>query len=273
MEKYSVLMSIYKNDNAQFFKEAIESMLTQTIKPDEIVIVEDGELTNELYLLLDKLRKMYPSIIRRCRNKHNRGLGIALRNGLKVCRNELIVRMDSDDISIPQRCELQLQYMEKNPEVDIVGGQIEEFIGSVDNIVGKRIVPTEHKELLEYTKKRCPFNHVSVMFRKSSVLDVGNYIELHYNEDYYLWIRMALAGKRFGNLDQTLVKVRVGEDMYRRRGGLAYFKSEEKLQWYMLRHSMISPLRYCFNTLIRFVLQVLTPNRLRGVLFKILARR
>ena len=157
--------------------------------------------------------------------------------------------------------------------MDIVGGQISEFIDSPDNIVGKRIVPTDNEDILGYMKQRCAFNHMTVMFRKQSVLRVGNYQDWFWNEDYYLWVRMMLAGCKFANLPDTLVNVRVGKDMYARRGSMKYFKSEEGIQRYMLQHHLISFPRYLYNVTGRFIIQVLMPNWLRGFVFRTLFRK
>lgn len=162
MEKYSVLMSLYIKEKPEYLRLAVDSMLNQTVKPDEIVIVEDGPLTDALYAVLDE----YGDKITRVRNEKNLGLGLALNLGLKVCRNELVARMDTDDISKPERCEVQLHYFEQHPETDIVGGDIAEFIGDESNIVGKRMVPQTNAEIREYMKKRCAFNHMSVMYKK-----------------------------------------------------------------------------------------------------------
>ena len=269
MEKYSVLMSLYKKEHPEYLRLAIDSMLNQTVKPDEIVLVEDGPLTDELYAVEDEYKDKLTIVV----NEKNLGLGLALNEGLKVCRNELVARMDTDDISKPDRCEKQLEYFAAHPKTTILGGQIEEFIDSLGNIVGKREVPQTDEDLKRYMKKRCPFNHMTVMFKKSDVMKVGNYQDWFWNEDYYLWIRMALADCIFANLPKVLVQVRVGEEMYARRGGLKYFRSEEKMQRLMLQNSLISVSRYLINTGERLILQVLMPTRLRGWIFKNFARR
>lgn len=270
--KYSVLMSIYIKENPDYFKKSLDSMLNQTIKPDEIILVEDGPLTSELYAVIEEYKKSNPDCIKTVVNETNLGLGLALRKGLEHCKNELVARMDTDDIAINTRCEKQLVFMSEHPDVDIVGGQIEEFIGNENNIVGKRIVPCDDQSLKEYTKKRCPFNHMTVMFRKKAVQAAGDYMDLHFNEDYYLWIRMAKNNAVFANIKETLVFVRVDENMYQRRGGLKYFKSEKALQNLMLKSNMITLSRYVVNTGMRFVLQVMMPNKLRGIIFRLFAR-
>lgn len=165
----------------------------------------------------------------------NKGLGNALRVAVLECQNELIARMDSDDIAIADRFEKQIRFFSADESLAICGGQIEEFIDDIKNIVGKRVVPETDSELKEYSKRRCPFNHMTVVFRKSAVCEVGNYQDWFWNEDYYLWIRMALAQMKFANLPDTLVYVRVGKDMYSRRGGKKYFKSEVELQRFLLQ--------------------------------------
>lgn len=268
MEKYSVLMSLYKKEKPEYLRLAIDSMLNQTVKPDEIVLVEDGPLTDELYAVLDE----YGDKLTRVRNEKNLGLGLALNVGLRACRNELVARMDTDDISKPERCEEQLQYFEQHPETDIVGGDIAEFIGDESNIVGKRVVPQSNEEIREYMKKRCALNHVSVMYKKSSVQTAGGYQDWFWNEDYYLWIRMWLNGAVFGNTGTVLVNVRTGKEMYQRRGGKKYFKSEKGLQDYMLEHKMINRTTYLENVAKRFIVQKMLPNSVRGWVFRKFAR-
>lgn len=272
MQQYSVLMSLYRNENPEHLQLSLDSMVTQTVKPDEIVLVEDGELTPELYSVVDRFKKRYPDIMHIVKNEKNLGLGLSLRKGVLACRNELIVRMDTDDIAIADRCEKQLDFFEKNKDIAILGGQIEEFIVNVDNITGKRIVPTKDSELKYFMKKRCPFNHVTVMFKKSDIISVGNYQEWFCNEDYHLWIRLADANKKFANLSEVLVCVRIGEEMYARRGGMRYFQSELGIQNLLLKKKYIGILRYLVNISERFAVQVLMPNNIRGMLYKKFAR-
>ena len=273
MEKYSVLMSLYWKERPEYLRSALDSMVSQTVLPDEIVLVEDGPLTEELYAVVKEYREKNPGLFHPVVNEKNLGLGPALAAGLQECRNELVARMDTDDISLPDRCEKQLRAMEEDPGLAVVGGQIEEFVDETDRIVGKRVVPCTDEEIRAYLTKRCPFNHVAVMLRKSSVLEVGNYVECFWNEDYHLWVRLALSGARFANLPETLVKVRTGRDMYRRRGGRKYFQSEKQIQKMMLDHDLIGLPRYCVNVLERFVMQILLPSRIRGFVFRLLARK
>lgn len=226
--KFSVLMSVYKNDISEYLNQAIESVLNQTIKPNEIVIVVDGSISIELKDILEKYKEKY-DIFKIIYLKENQGLGDALRIGLKYCTYNIVARMDSDDISVPNRFEKQVQEFEKDKDLDIVGGQIYEFIDNKENIICSREVPLENDDIYKYAKKRCPFNHVTVMFKKDSVLNSGGYLKWYNNEDYYLWIRMMESKSKFKNVPEYLVYVRVGNEMYQRRGGIQYFKSEYRI--------------------------------------------
>lgn len=269
---FSVAMSVYKSDNAVFFSRALDSITeSQTVIPNEIVLVVDGPVSKEINDVIGKYTKKY-GIFKVIRLKKNVGLGRALKVAIENSTYDLIARMDSDDISVPTRFEEQLRYFELNPETDVLGGDITEFIGEENNIVGKRVVPLTNDSIREFMKERCGMNHVSVMYKKEAVKQAGGYQDLFWNEDYYLWIRMWLNNAVFANTGSALVNVRVGEDMYRRRGGSKYFKSEKKLQDYMLKYGMISYPLYIKNIAKRFVIQKLMPSNIRGFIFRIFAR-
>lgn len=269
---FSVAISVYKSDDPKFFDRALFSITEmQTIKPDEIVLVVDGPVCEELNRVIEKYERLY-SIFHIIRLEKNGGLGNALKIAVESSKCDLIARMDSDDVSLPTRFEQQLRYFEEHPEVDIVGGDITEFIGDESNIVGKRVVPKTNEEIREYMKKRCALNHVSVMYKRDAVQGAGGYQDWFCNEDYYLWIRMWLNHAVFANTGSILVNVRVGKEMYQRRGGWKYFKSEAKLQSFMLKKGVIRVPRYLVNVSERLILQVLVPNKVRGFLFQKLAR-
>ena len=272
MEKYSVLMSLYIKEKPEYLKLAVDSMARQTLKPDEIVIVLDGEITKEQREVLEACSLEYPDLIKIVGYEQNQGLGFALNFGLSHCRNELVARMDTDDIARAQRCERQLKLFEKNPDLDMIGSSIQEFVETPGNVAGKRCVPVESDQIEKYLKTRCPFNHMTVMFKKSAVLAAGGYKDWFWNEDYYLWLRMFLNGCKFQNIEECLVDVRVGRDMYKRRGGMKYFKSEAKLQGFMLKNKIIGLPTYAVNVAKRLIVQVLLPNWLRGWVFKKFAR-
>lgn len=271
--KFSVITSVYKNDKPEYVRLALDSMLVnQTIKPAEIVLVQDGPVPAELSSLLNEYECKYAGVMNIIRLEKNGGLGNALQLGTKTAKYDLVARMDSDDICLPNRFEKQLAYMEQHQDCDIVGGQMTEFIGEPTNIVGKRNVPLSDNDIKEYMKSRCALNHVTVMFRKSAVLKAGNYQDWFWNEDYYLWVRMWLKGCAFGNVSDTLVNVRSGADQYARRGGMKYFKSEKGIQRYMLDNHLINGGGYLINVTKRLIVQVLLPNSIRGWVFRHFAR-
>lgn len=205
--------------------------------------------------------------------EQNEGHGNARRKGLSECRNEIVALMDADDICLPYRFEKQLMFFLQDPNLSIVGGQIAEFIGDVDNVVGIRQVPIDDNGIKAYMKKRCPMNQVTVMFRKKELERAGGYIDWYCEEDYYLWARMALKGCLFANLPDVLVNVRVGDAMSVRRGGIKYFKSEVRMQRFLLENRLISLSQYLYNVAIRFGGEVLAPNWLRTKLFSLFRTR
>ena len=269
--KFSVSMCVYGKDNPDWFQIATDSILNQTCPPDEVVLVVDGPVPSELNSVIAACEQN--SVFNVIRLPENMGHGEARRTGLAACKNELVAIMDADDISASTRFEKQLAAFAADPELAIVGGNITEFIGEPENVVGARVVPGDDADIKVYMKKRCPMNQMTVMFKKSQVEAVGGYLDWYCEEDYYLWLRMALADMKFANLPDTLVNVRVGADMYRRRGGVRYFKSERRLQKYMRKNGIIGFGTYLSNVIKRLIVQVLLPNRVRGWVFKKFARR
>lgn len=267
--KFSVAMCVYGGDNAEYFSQAVDSISNQTYLPDEVVLVVDGPLPESL----DEIICKYESkpLFHVIRFKENQGHGNARRAGLAACKNDLVALMDADDVSLPNRFEEQIKYF-AHEKIDVVGGNISEFIGDESNIVAYRKVPLTDSEIKEYMKKRCPLNQVTVMFKKAIYEKAGGYIDWYCDEDYYLWLRMMQNGAIFANTGSVLVNVRVGADMYRRRGGMKYFKSEAKLQKYMLDNRIIGFTTYFINVCKRLIVQVLMPNSIRGWLFKKFAR-
>lgn len=269
---FSVAISVYKNDKPRDFDRALESITSlQTVKPTEIVLIVDGPVTDEINEVIVKYESIYP-VFNTIRLSENRGLGNALRIAVETAKCELIARMDSDDIAMPNRFEEQLKMFAEDARLDIVGGDISEFIGEEDNVVAYRKVPMTDVEIKSYMKVRCPFNHMTVMYKKSAVFKAGGYLDLFWDEDYYLWIRMLENGAVMANTGTILVNVRTGADMYARRGGKRYFQSEKYLQKYMLEHKMIGYSTYISNIAKRLVVQRCLPNWLRGWVFRKFAR-
>lgn len=210
--KYSVLMSLYKKEKAEYLRIALDSMLNQTVTPDEIVLVEDGPLTDELYAVLEE----YP-MLHRVKNETNLGLGLALNVGLKECRNELVARMDTDDCSKPNRCEMQLARFAEKPYLTVVGSHIDEFVGDISNVISQRIVPTTSEKIYSFAKRRSAFNHPAVMYSKTAVLENNGYADLKRNQDVDLFGRMQFAGYKAENIDEALLWFRSSDELAKRR--------------------------------------------------------
>ncbi len=265
-QEFSVLMSVYKNDIAENVVTAVRSIINQTAPPAQVVIVIDGEIPQECDDALSALKDEYP-IIELYPLEQNVGLGNALKEGMLHCRYELVARMDSDDIAVEDRFAKQLAMFEDDDQLSIVGSDIAEFIGDKDNVVSIRDVPAGHEEICQYLKKRCPFNHMTVMFRKSEVEKAGGYLHWFYNEDSYLWARMYLAGCKFANIKENLVFARINEATFYRRGGKKYYISERDLFKFMLNKNIISKGEYRKSCFLRYIIQVLMPNWLRKFVF------
>ena len=217
MQNYSVLMSVYYKEKAEYLELAIESMLKQTVPPEQFVIVEDGKLTEELEQVIIRYEKQDPNLFTIVRLDENRGLGLALDEGMKYCRNELIARMDSDDISMPERCEKELVVFEAHHELDIISGAINEFKNNINNVVSVRRVPESEDEIKKQMRRRSAFNHPAVMFKKSSVIRAGGYGDSARKEDHDLFSRMVFGGCCTYNLQETVLYYRIDDDNIKRR--------------------------------------------------------
>lgn len=272
--KYSVLMSVYKNDSPKYLKYALRSIYEdQTRKPDEIVVVFDGPLSKELYLILSEFKKGKEHIVHYYPLKENRGLGLALKYGSLKCNGDYIFRMDSDDISDPMRFETQIAYIEKHKEIDVLGTDIAEFNKS-PNELNKRVraCPAKHEEIKKMGKKRNPMNHVSVCIKKSALLKSGGYKSLLLLEDYYLWLRMIVAGCKFANINESLVYVRVGNGFTSKRGSKERIYGWKILQKYMIKHGMINRFEGVIN-MISIWIFVNTPVWLKKLLYEKVLRK
>ncbi len=273
MQAYSVLMSVYRNEKPAFFRRAIESMLQQTVPPTEFVIVCDGPLTQELTQVIDFFCQTHRELFRIVKLPENKGLGLALRAGLEACSCELVARMDTDDVSVPDRLEKQLEKLTLEEDLSAVGGQISEFEGEEANILDYRVVPLTCEDIRRRAAGRNPMNHVTVVMKKSHVLRAGSYCHAPGFEDYHLWVRMLKAGQKLANIDHVCCNVRVDSNMYGRRGGWRYFKSSLEMEKFLYRQGFIGVARLWINVTVRFLGTVVCPNRLRSFLFKKIMRK
>lgn len=269
--EFSVLMSVYFKENPLYLEQALDSVFNQTIQPNEVILIEDGKLTLELDKVISKYETKYSNILRVVKYEQNRGLGIALRDGLLECSNEIVFRMDTDDICVKNRFEKQLEIF-KNKNVDIVGSNIREYDENMKNVTGMRIVPETDDMIKKMAKKRNPMNHVTVAYRKSKVIDAGNYQDMPYFEDYYLWVRMINNNCKFYNIQDVLVNVRGGKDMIKRRGGKKYIEPILNFEKSLLDLKLINKFEYFQNITTR-IIGALIPNGFRDVAYKILLRK
>lgn len=270
--KFSVLMSLYLKEKPEYLNEALKSVINQTVKPNEIVIVYDGPITTELKSVVEQYVTNNPGLIKIIDNPENKGLGLALADGVPQCTYELIARMDTDDICRKDRFEKQLEEFVKDPRLDICGSHILEFEEKEENIVARRRVPLVDKDIKEYQKRRDGFNHVSVMFKKKSVLAAGNYQSCLLMEDTLLWANMFMNGAKGKNIDDYLVYVRIGKDMYERRGGFDYYKKYKAGRRKVYETGYISWVDYKMTLIVQFIVAAI-PNRVRGFVFKNLLHR
>lgn len=230
--EYSVLMSVYYKENPQYLNLSIESMLNQTISPNEFVLVEDGPLTSELEKVIEKHVSNNPNLFKIIKNKENLGLGLSLKKGINAAKNEWIARMDSDDYSIPTRCEQQLQFIEKNPEYEMVGSFESEFIDTINNVVSIHKVPKKAEQIKQFMHRRCAVLHPTVMYKKSAVIRSGNYRNVPLYEDYDLFSRMVLEYNiKTYNIQKSLYYIRTSPDFYKRRGGIKYASTVLRFKW------------------------------------------
>lgn len=265
-KKYSVLMSVYAKEKPEFLRKSMMSMYNQTVPTDDFVLVCDGPLNKRLDRIIVEMQKKFGSRLRVFRLEENRGLGLALRFGVEKCKNELVARMDSDDISVKNRIEKQLKVFEKK-NVDVVGSSIVEYDENMKKVLCRRDVPKDHDEIAMMSKERNPMNHVTVMFKKDKVLTTGNYQDMPFFEDYYLWMRMIKCGCVFYNLQVPLVKVRSGESALARRGGREYFVYAKSFQKELVQTKTISHYRYFKNMFIRAVISFV-PIKTREAFYK-----
>ena len=275
---FSVIMSIYKSDVPELVRMAFDSLLQQTLLPNEIVIVGDGSVPAALEQEVENLKwrvesENLPIEITYLPQEQNRGLGEAMRIAVENAKYDYVARMDSDDICLSDRFEKQMKCFEEDPELSLVGGMITEFDGEPENIIAKRVLPLDDAGIKKMMRGRCAVNHVTVIFKKADLLRSGNYQPYWLQEDQYLWARMMEHGCKFRNIPDVVVNVRSGKDQIARRSGWRFYKSVVRVFWYMYRHGLISFGYFLYICTIRGVVQVLMPNSLRTWIYLHLLRK
>jgi len=268
--KFSLLMSIYIKEEVDYFNRCMHSIWDeQTKKPDEIILVQDGEITEALLATISFWKNKIGNDFIVVALEHNQGLGKALNQGLKACSYELVARMDTDDIALPQRFEEQLDIFIKNGDIDICSSWISEFNEDENKIISYRKVPENHDEIEKFAKRRNPMNHPAVMYKKSMVEKAGGYQHMPWFEDYYLWARMIQQGAKFYNIQKPLVSMRAGYQQLERRGGFNYAMSEIVLQKEFLKLKFINIFEFIRNVSIRFTSRIVPKYVLKKIYSKI----
>ena len=270
-DNYSVLMSVYYKEEPEYLKEAIDSILNQTVKTDDFVIVCDGPLTEGLDKVIADYVKTYSGLFTVYRLSRNIGLAKALNNGILQCKNELIARMDSDDISAPDRIEKQIAAINEK-KADIVGANIIEFVGNINNTGNCRIVPEKNEDIITFAKKRSPFNHPTIMYKKSAVIAAGFYEDYRFFEDFNLWATMLNMGFKGYNIQENLLYMRGGEEMYKRRGGFSYVGCIYRFKKHLKKIGFIGEKDFLVGVLGHAVVSII-PNGIREKIYSKLLRK
>ena len=265
--EFSVLIPVYKNDALKHFKAAIKSIYEdQKVKPSQIVISIDGPLPEKLREYLQQLER--EPIFTCVWSDVNNGLGIALNKGLEYCRYDIVSRMDSDDVAYPTRFEKQLKLIESN---DLISSNLAEFSESIEKVESYRKAMTKDLISQKYWLRN-PFNHPSVMFRKSVVLSAGGYVHMPFFEDWYLWIRMIAQGARCDNVNEPLVYFRSDFRQLNRRRGLTYLKHEIHFVKTLKRQKYITSIQLYTRVAISIMFRLL-PMRVFKFITKVLLRK
>ena len=270
---FSVLMSLYIKENPVSLEQCLSSIWDeQNTKPNEIILVQDGPITEELSRVVSQWSNKLNSIIKIIILKKNLGLGKALNEGLKHCTNEWVFRMDTDDICKPDRFSKQIEYIIRNPDIVLFSGQILEFNENPSDSSVVKEVPTDHDDIVRYAQKRSPFNHMTVAYKKSVIESLGGYKHHLFMEDYNLWLRVISAKYRVGNHPDILLYARVGNGMHARRKGLQYIKSEKQLLKLKKDLKFQNPLYANIFFIIRSAFRLL-PSSFLGKIYNIFLRR
>ena len=266
-------MSLYASENPAYLRQSLVSMGTQTVPPDEMVLVFDGPLPSELEEVVDRFAETVPFDVRIVRMPERRGTGAAAAEGMLACRNELVARMDSDDIVTYDRMEKTLAAFAEHPELGIVGTQAVEFLGTPACVTGVVELPQAHDDIVAFSKRRIPFRQPSVTLKRSEALAAGNYDgNFPYFEDYDLFNRMLANGSKALNLPDICLFVRTGSSFYGRRGGLDYLSYMAKFRLDQYESGYFSLIDVAC-TLVPHAAVCLMPNAMRTWLYNTFLRK
>ena len=271
--KFSVLSSLYYKEQPIYFDSCLESIWDQqTLKPAEIVLVLDGPIGEGLTKSVEYWQLKLDNVLKIVTLAENVGLGKALNEGLKHCSNEWVFRMDTDDICKADRFEKQIQFIKENPDVVLFGGQILEFDQTPNDSTAIKSVPTTHADIKKFAQKRCPFNHMTVAYKRTVIQELGGYQHHLFMEDYNLWLRVIGAGHKVANLREVILYARVGNGMHARRKGYEYIKSEKQLLNLKKELKIQNPIHGNILFLIRSAFRLM-PSSLLGKIYNTFLRK
>ncbi|MDR0293600.1 MAG: glycosyltransferase [Oscillospiraceae bacterium] len=266
-KRYSVLMSVYHKDNPDWLKKAVDSMLAQTVKPCEFVMVKDGPAGETLDRVITEYAQAWPALFKIIQLPENVGVGLAKKEGVLVCTEEFIAIMDADDYSLPDRVEKEYAKFFECPELDVVGCLVDEFIDTIDHVAAHVILPETHEAIVSFAKKRCPIRHPSCLIRKDAILEAGNYRSLRFGEDYELIVRMIQNGCKIYNIPEVHHFVRISKNFYRRRGGAECLKKVYILKRTLLRNGFLSRGEFMVSFGLHMII-IIMPVRLRAFVYR-----
>lgn len=270
---FSILLSLYHKESPQALDQCFQSVWKdQIIQPTEIVMVLDGPVGEELNQCVTKWQQIIGKPLNVIPLSQNIGLGKALNIGLEHCSNEWVFRMDTDDICKPDRFQKQIQFIQSNPNVVVLGGQILEFDQNPGDSTVIKTVPITYVDIKKFAQKRCPFNHMTVAYKKSVITEMGGYQHHLFMEDYNLWLRVIGAGYTVANLPDVILYARVGNGMHARRKGYEYIKSEKQLLKLKKELKLQSPIHANILFLLRSSFRLL-PSSLLGKIYNTFLRK
>lgn len=263
---FTVLLSVYCKESPLYLSQSLSSIWDdQHQQPGQIVLVKDGPLTPDLNAVIDDWIIRLGDIITVVGLPENIGLAGALNKGLQYCRFDLVARMDTDDLAMPERFKLQVLFMNSQPEVAVSSGFIEEWNTDFTIKLSSRSLPITHNEIVAFAKLRSPISHPAAIFRKSVILDVGGYEDI-YPEDHLLWIRVIQKGYKLANIPDVLLRMRTGEEFVTRRG-YNFLKGELASYWLMYQSGFLSVGEYIRATVLRSLVR-LAPRFVKLWLYK-----
>lgn len=265
--KFSVLMSVSPDEKVEYLSQSLNSIwAVQSVKPNQVIIIKDGEINEDLSTIIERFKESVDAHVIVKQNEKNMGLAYSLNVGMKLSSYDIIARMDSDDISMPDRFKKQLFFMENNPDIVVMSSNIEEYDQKMEKILGVRRIPEHHEEIKKFAKKRNPISHPVSVFRKNEVMSVGGYPDFKRSQDYALWSLLLVKGYKMYNMQEVLLKMRTGTQFIKRRG-LSYLINEILIIRYQNKIGFISARRAVLNIIYRIILRT-SPDIVKQYLYK-----